>query len=521
MTETFRPDYLLPGTRIGDYSIHHLLGAGSSSAVYEVRSRDGNPFAMKVSKFRPEAPSSKAWLMDRRFTRSIACLEALRGVKNVAQIYAHDRYPDPLSGWQYLVQELVPGGQTLIDWARRTSPTLREVAHVFRQLALACGEMAHAEIRHRDLKPANILKGAGGVPKVIDFDSAICFRAEDLTGPLASDVPGTLAYLSPEHCVAILKERAGKPVSPFFYLPTSDLHALGAIFYEIFTGRHPFAVAGQTEEELLKQIANQVPARPAELNPQVPFVLDEAVMYLLSKDPALRCQNGDDLVVLLKRGEANVGNASWDVLLRVGEPAPLAPAVVLKSPVPIRSFRGEGHQSEQVVERQRPPTWVAACVVTLGVAAVLLVGSQRWGSRPAVEGISGGTPFDLEAPALSYGDTDDAGVPTGALAGAADAATVINELVLRGTLITGPLPGQKMGPCDKTKDEVKYKGACWRIIHTERSCDGADIYEPVVGYCKKYRARYEPVYIEKKEKKPGTVVEPISPDAPILQDAQP
>ena len=47
--------------------------------------------------------------------------------------------------------------------------------------------MAHADIRHR---PSNILMGEGGVPKVIDFDSAICFRAEDLAGPLASDVPG-------------------------------------------------------------------------------------------------------------------------------------------------------------------------------------------------------------------------------------------------------------------------------------------------------------------------------------------
>ena len=71
--------------------------------------------------------------MDRRFSRSIVCLEELRGVKNVARIYAHDRYPDPLDGWQFLVQELVPGSETLIDWARRTSPTLREVAHVFLQ----------------------------------------------------------------------------------------------------------------------------------------------------------------------------------------------------------------------------------------------------------------------------------------------------------------------------------------------------------------------------------------------------
>ena len=528
MTETFRPDYLLPGTRIGNYTIHQLLGVGSSGVVYEVRSREDNRFAMKVSRFRPGEPSSRDTLMDRRFSRSVLCLAELRGVKNVAQLYAHDRYPDPLNGWQFLVQELVPGSESLLAWARRTSPTLRELAGVLTQLASALGEMAHADIRHRDLKPSNILMAPGGVPKIIDFDSATCFRAEDLTGPLPSSIPGTLAYLSPEHCAAILKERSGEPAPLFLYLPTNDLHALGVIFYELFTGRHPFAAASQTEEALLRRIAHHEPARPRELNPQLPFLLEDAVMYLLKKDPKLRCQHGDDFVKWLARGVANVAHETWDVPLRVGEPAPLAPALV-ETPARARSSGEASPASAQVevVQRGCPRAWLAAGAAALAVAAVLLVGTPRGAGQPGTEAAAGVPLFEEHVPARVDPDADISGVPSfarapaEALAGAADAATLASELVLRATLIKGPLPGQKVAPCDKQKHELKYKGACWRLIYTQGSCDRADIYEPEVGYCKKHKHIYEPVYVEKKAKKPGSVVEPISPDVPILEDGQP
>ena len=522
MTETFRPDYLLPGTDIAGYTLQQLLGAGSSGAVYEVRSREGNPFAMKVSKFRPGEPSSVASLMDGRFTRSIYCLEALRGVKNVAQLYAHDRYPDPLSGWQFYVQELVPGSETLIDWARRTSPTLRELAHVFQQLALTCGELAHAEIRHRDLKPSNILMGAGGVPKVIDFGSAICFRAEELTGPLPSEVPGTMSYFSPELCAAILKERAGKQVGTFTYLPMGDLHALGVIFYQVFTGKHPFVVPGQTEDDLLRRIAEQVPARPRALNPNVPFVLDEAVMHLLAKSPSVRCQNGDDLLDILKRAERNVGDASWDVPFRVGAPAVPAP-VVVQVPVSVPTLREGGHESPPLAQPRRPAAWFAA-----GAAAFIVAGGVALCIQPNTDGASELPQFEPEVIARVDYDSDVSGVPSRkegvaseAMTGGTDAATLTSELVLRATLITGPLTGQKLAPCNKNKSELKYKGACWRLLYHQGSCELKDLYEPEVGYCKKWHAIYEPVYVEQKAKKPGSVVEPATPDVPIIQDRQP
>ena len=89
---------------------------------------------------------------------------------------------------------------------------------------------------------------------------------------------------------------------------------------------------------------------------------------------------------------------------------------------------------------------------------------------------------------------------------------------LAATLITGPLPGQKLAPCDKQKAELKYKGACWRLLYFKGSCDSTEIYEPERGYCKKWHAIYEPVYAEKKAKQPPSVIEPGAADAPAVED---
>ena len=91
-------------------------------------------------------------------------------------------------------------------------------------------------------------------------------------------------------------------------------------------------------------------------------------------------------------------------------------------------------------------------------------------------------------------------------------------LMLRATLITAPLPGQKLAPCDQRNFELQYKGACWRIIYNAGTCDRADVYEPEVGYCEKWHAIYEPVPSEKKTKQPPSVVEPGAAGVPTDDD---
>jgi len=150
-------------------------------------------------------------------------------------------------------------------------------------------------ICHRDLKPENILMTPAGVPKIVDFDSGMSVGAAPLTieGP-GGWFPGTPSYFSPEMCRAILAEWAN-PGQEFDYRPTCDLHALGVIFYQVLTGKHPFNV-NLDNRELFRQIAREVPQLPHTLNPDVPFALEKVTMELLQKDPEKRYQTGYELV---------------------------------------------------------------------------------------------------------------------------------------------------------------------------------------------------------------------------------
>ena len=135
----FNPDHLVPGTRIGAYLVRGLLGQGGSSSVYEVESAEGHRFALKICRYPGGALRTSEWRVDQRYSRSIACLQLLKGRRNVAELYAHDRYPDPLHGHQYLVQELVPDSLFITDWVKRGSPLLRKLVGAFVELAELCG----------------------------------------------------------------------------------------------------------------------------------------------------------------------------------------------------------------------------------------------------------------------------------------------------------------------------------------------------------------------------------------------
>jgi serine/threonine-protein kinase len=306
----FNPDYLLPGTRIGAYVVRTQIGQGGGSSVYEVESPDGNLLALKICRYKPGPPGSLEWRMDRRQSRSIVCLENLRGVRNVAQILAHDRFPDVLRGHQYVVQELVPGGLTITDWVERRAPTLVELVTAFLQLAELFGELAYADIRHRDLKPSNILMTPDGIPKIVDFDSAICFRAEPLTREAASAQPGSHGYICPELCLAVLAEDRTGRRQPFDFLPWSDLHGLGVVLYEALTGLHPFNLALQGYQ-LLEHIAHQQPVHPMRVNEAIPLGLNKVVMKLLMKNPLERYQHGDRVAEDLRALLENASDESW------------------------------------------------------------------------------------------------------------------------------------------------------------------------------------------------------------------
>jgi eukaryotic-like serine/threonine-protein kinase len=190
-------------------------------------------------------------------------------------------------GLPYFTLEFVPGG-TLSKKIDLALPTGRDVAAMLGVLAHAIAFAHRAGVIHRDLKPGNILLTADGSPKIADF--GLARKLEDdshLTHTGA--VVGTPSYMAPE-------QAAGEAAA----VGTSvDIYALGAILYELLTGRPPFV--GPTVLDIFDQVRNSEPMPPSTLQPRVPRDLETICLKCLQKDPARRYANADELAEDLGR----------------------------------------------------------------------------------------------------------------------------------------------------------------------------------------------------------------------------
>jgi serine/threonine-protein kinase len=311
-----RPEGLRRGTRIGGYLIGAKLSVGSGSVLYEARSPDGHLFALKMARHRPGVPGSPDSLMDERFQRATFCHQHFSRHPNVLQLYAFDRHPDPLRGCLFQVLEWTPGTQSITRWVRRAHPSLEQIISAFKQLALVCADLHAKGMRHRDLRPETIVVTPAGVPKILDFHSASCRHRKKLTPPAAGSQPCAVECLPPELCTAILDQQRTGLVKPFAFKPGADLHALGAVFYEVLTGRHPFNLELEGDD-LLREIATRVPRPPRAFNPDVPSGLEEIVMTLLAKEPRRRYELGETVAAELEMLERMSAGPGWSIPFEV------------------------------------------------------------------------------------------------------------------------------------------------------------------------------------------------------------
>jgi len=149
------------------------------------------------------------------------------------------------------------------------------------QAARALAAAHAAGILHRDIKPDNIILRKDGVLKILDFGLARLAGPVRLepnsigaSGTISGTLSGTLLYMPPE----ILR---GETASS-----ASDVFSLGALLYELWAGRHPFA--GETPLDVFEAIECRVVAAPSTLRTDIPAEVDALILRMLDRDPALR-----------------------------------------------------------------------------------------------------------------------------------------------------------------------------------------------------------------------------------------
>ncbi len=268
------------GDTVSHYRILEKLGGGGMGVVY--RAHDEHLPRDVALKVLPAGMLSEAAARS-RFRREAMALSQLSH-PGIATIFDFDSE----NGEDFLAMEYVEG-ETLAAKTAAGPLAERDVIALGKQIAEALEEAHERQIIHRDLKPANVMVTSKGRAKVLDFGLAKMMRPQEVDAATASVaetqpgvVLGTLPYMAPE-------QLRGRAVDS-----RADIYALGAILYEMATGRRPFPEKQSTP--LIASILTAPPQPPRQLNGQVSPGFEAIILKALAKDPEDRYQTASELL---------------------------------------------------------------------------------------------------------------------------------------------------------------------------------------------------------------------------------
>jgi tetratricopeptide (TPR) repeat protein len=254
---------LVPGTVLrGRYRLDAEIGRGGMGVVFRASDLElGREVAIKLLPERASTPDARDRLLSE--ARAAAAMNHPRVVA------VHDVGEE--HGVPFFVMELVQGG-TIRSLSPQDLPGIVEVA------CQICEALEHAHSHrmvHRDLKPENVLLVDGGARRSVKLaDLGIAARLLDSTPTQSDAIAGTVGYMAPEQAL-------GRPIDG-----RADLYALGAVLYELTTGRLPFV--GDDPLAIISQHVHAPVVPPRVIRPDLPVAVENVILRLLAKNPEQR-----------------------------------------------------------------------------------------------------------------------------------------------------------------------------------------------------------------------------------------